>query len=199
MPKDLREKILELAIKVIDEQGEQGIRTNALAFEAGTTPPTLYHYFVSREGLIEEAQVERFVRSISIDIDLLITQLKKAKTKKDLLKGISDLFERRDTAQRATLRWRRMNAVGATFARPSLAERIAEAHNELVSRAAIALSPFQRQGIIRQDIDLRAVVAWYNGAVLGKTLSSLPGSDIDNEQWERTMNEATLHVLFGCG
>lgn len=197
MARDLRDKILELAIKVIDEQGEQGIRTNALAIDAGTTPPTLYHYFVSREGLIEEAQVERFVRSISIDIDILVTQLKKAKTKEDLLKGIGELFARRDTAERTTHRWRRMNAVGATFARPSLAERIAEAHNELVTRAAIALSPFQRQGIIRQDIDLRAVVAWYNGAVLGKTLSSLQGSDIDETQWERTMNEAVLHVLFG--
>ena len=198
MSGDLRQEILELAIKVIDEQGEQGIRTNKLAFDAGTTPPTLYHYFGSREGLIEEAQVERFVRSISIDIDILVTQLKKAKTKEELMKGIGDLFARRDTAERATLRWRRMNAVGSTFARQSLAERIAKAHNELVTRAALALTPFQRQGIIRQDIDLRAVVAWYNGAVMSKALISLPGSDVDEEQWERTMNEATLHILFSA-
>ena len=196
MSGDLREKILELAIKVIDESGEQAIRTNALAIEAGTTPPTLYHYFHSREGLIEEAQVERFVRSISVDIDILVTQLKKAKAKDELLRDIGELFARRDSAERALLRWRRVNAVGATFARPSLARRIAEAHNELITRAALALTPFQRQGIIRQDIDLRAVVAWYNGAVMSKALVSLPGSDVDEEQWERTMNEAVLHILF---
>ena len=196
MSGNLREKILELAIKVIDESGEQAIRTNALAIEAGTTPPTLYHYFHSREGLIEEAQVERFVRSISVDIDILVTQLKKAKTKDELLRDIGELFARRDSAERALLRWRRVNAVGATFARPSLAKRIAEAHNELITRAALALTPFQRQGIIRQDIDLRAVVAWYNGAVMSKALVSLPGSDVDEEQWERTMNEAVLHILF---
>jgi AcrR family transcriptional regulator len=194
---DLRSKILELAIAVIDEQGEQAIRTNKLAIDAGTTPPTLYHYFNNREGLVEEAQVERFVRSISIDIELLVDHLKKAKTKEDLLGGINDLFKRRDSAERTILRSRRMNAVGATFARPSLANRIAEAHNELCTRAALALAPFQRQGIIRQDIDLRAVVARYNGAVLGKALAGLPGSDIDQEQWERTMNEAVLYVLFG--
>lgn len=196
MSGNLREKILELAIKVIDDSGEQAIRTNALAIEAGTTPPTLYHYFHSREGLIEEAQVERFVRSISVDIDILVTQLKKAKTKDELLRDIGQLFARRDSAERALLRWRRVNAVGATFARPSLARRIAEAHNELITRAALALTPFQRQGIIRQDIDLRAVVAWYNGAVMSKALVSLPGSDVDEEQWERTMNEAVLHILF---
>lgn len=196
MTGELRQRILELAIKVIDEQGEQGIRTNPLAFEAGTTPPTLYHYFTSREGLIEEAHVERFVRSISIDIDILVNQLEKATTKEDLLKGLTDLFSRRDTSERALLRWRRMNAVGATFARPSLATRIATAHNELVTRVAIALGPFQRQGIIRHDVDLRAVTSWYNGCVLGKVLSSLPGSDVDEEQWERIMNDAVLHTLF---
>lgn len=197
MSGDLRQEILELAIKVIDEQGEQGIRTNKLAFDAGTTPPTLYHYFGSREGLIEEAQVERFVRSISLDIDILVDQLKKAKSRTELLKSVGDLFKRRDTAERIVHRWRRANAVGATFARPTLAERIAVAHNDLVTRAALALTPFQRQGIIRQDVDLRAIVAWYNGAVLGKILSGLPGSDIDLDQWERTMNEATLNALFG--
>lgn len=182
---------------VIDEQGEQGIRTNKLAFDAGTTPPTLYHYFGSREGLIEEAQVERFVRSISIDIDILTSQVTKASERGELITSISDLFKRRDSAERAMLRWRRMNAVGATFARPSLATRVAQAHNELVTRAAMALSPFQRQGIIRQDIDLRAVIAWYNGAVLGKILAELPGSDVDLAQWERTMNETTFSALFG--
>ena len=49
MASDLRTKILELAISTIDNFGEQGIRTNKIAFDAGTTPPTLYHYFHNRE------------------------------------------------------------------------------------------------------------------------------------------------------
>lgn len=57
--------------------------------------------------------------------------------------------------------------------------------------------PFQRKGFIRQDIDLRAVSAWYNGAVLGKAVIMLEGSDIDVEQWERTMNESIYFILFG--
>ena len=80
---------------------------------------------------------------------------------------------------------------------PSLAERITKAHDELATRTALALAPFQRKGIIRQDIDLRAVVAWYNGAVLGKNLVQIGNSDIDQAEWNRILVMATHAVLFG--
>lgn len=195
--REVRDRILELAIAVIDEHGEQGIRTNQLAAEAGTTPPTLYHYFASREGLIEEAQAERFLRSLRTDIEIFVAQLARAKTQGELITSIKDLFFRRDSDERIAVRWKRLNAIGSAFARESLALRIADEHNQSVTKVALALMPFQRQGFIRQDIDLRAVIAWYNGAVLGKNLVNMVGSDIDVDQWERTMNEAVLFILFG--
>ena len=195
--RDIRDSILELAITVIDEQGEQAIRTNHIAAEINITPPTLYHYFGSREGLIEAAQAERFFRSLIVDTEILEQQLKTATTKADLLTAVNDLFLRRDDPTRNVIRWKRLNALGSAFARKNLEQRIAAVHNQIVTRAAHALLPFQRQGFIRQDIDVRAVVAWYNGAVLGKSLIMLDGSDIDIEQWERTMNETVYFALFG--
>lgn len=192
-----RQKILELAIAVIDEHGEQAIRTNHLAAEAGTTPPTLYHYFGSREGLVEEAQAERFLRSLVLDVDIMIDQLASTTTEKQLRMAINDLFLRRDSHDRIAVRWKRLNALGSAYAREGLERRITEMHNEVATKMALALMPFQRQGFIRQDIDLRAVIAWYNGAVLGKALVTMNGSDIDAGQWERTMNEAVLFTLFG--
>lgn len=195
--RDIRDSILELAITVIDEQGEQAIRTNHIAAEINITPPTLYHHFGSREGLIEAAQAERFFRSLIVDTEILEQQLKTATTKADLLTAVNELFLRRDDPTRNVIRWKRLNALGSAFARKNLEQRIAAVHNQIVTRAAHALLPFQRQGFIRQDIDVRAVVAWYNGAVLGKSLIMLDGSDIDIEQWERTMNETVYFALFG--
>ena len=194
---NLRDAILDLAIDVIDEHGEQAIRTNKIAADAGTTPPTLYHYFGSREGLIEEAQAERFARSIAVDVGALVERLSTAVTRDDVRAAIVELFHQRDTVERESARFDRVNALGAAFARPSLARRISEITNDLASRTAAALAPFQRQGLIRQDIDLRAVAAWYTSSSLGKALVTLEGSDIDIAQWERTMNDAVLHVVFG--
>ena len=194
---NLRDTILDLAIGVIDEHGEQAIRTNKIAAEAGTTPPTLYHYFGSREGLIEEAQAERFARSITLDVGVLVQRLSTAVSRDDVRQALLELFRQRDTAEREAARFGRVNALGAAFARPTLARRISEINNNLASQAAGALAPFQRQGLIRQDIDLRAVTAWYTSSSIGKALVTLEGSDINVREWERTMNEAVLHVLFG--
>lgn len=192
-----RETILELAIAVIDEQGEPGIRTNHLAHEAGTTPPTLYHFFGSREGLIEAAQAERFFRNLILDTEIFIKEVSAAKTKKNLLDAIRNLTERRDDPERIESRRRRMNAIGATFSRPELEKKIAEIHNDIVTRIAAALQPFQEKGFIRSDIDLVAVVSWYNGAALGKVLATLDGSVVDVGEWEKVMDEAVLYTLFG--
>mgnify|MGYP002737989964 CR=1 FL=1 len=63
----IRAVILREAIAVITESGEQAIRTKSVASAAGVTEPTLFHYFGSREGLIEEAQAERF-REMQLEV-----------------------------------------------------------------------------------------------------------------------------------
>lgn len=193
----VKQRLLELAIQTIDESGEPGIRVNQLAESAGVSIPTLYHHFGSREGLIEEAQVERFIRALRRDAEALIQQLGKCKTKADLLETLHQLFKNRKTKGRALTRWQRMNALGATYARPTLAERIVSSHDDVVTQIALALLPFQRQGFIRQDIDLRAVIAWYNGALLGKNLVQISESAIDLAEWDRVFDEAVFAVLFG--
>ena len=195
--RDMRSTLLELAIEVIDKYGEHAIRTNQIVAEAGTTPPTLYHYFGNREGLVEEAQAERFLRSILSDAEFFNNELTKVKTKEDLREVVKALFSRHDKPAQVEVRWKRLNALGSAFARDSLTLRIAESHNQVVDEIAKALSPFQQSGFINQDVDLRAAVAWYNGAILGKALSNMDGSTIDVAQWEKIMNESVLHLLFG--
>lgn len=193
----VKQRLLELAIQTIDESGEPGIRVNQLAESAGVSIPTLYHHFGSREGLIEEAQAERFIRALRDDANAFVIQLGKCNTAGELRETIGRLFASRHAKGRALTRWQRLNALGATYARPTLAEKVVTTHDEVVTNIALALLPFQRQGFIRQNIDLRAVVAWYNGAVLGKNLVQISESAVDLAEWDRTFDEATLAVLFG--
>ena len=193
----MKQTLLELTIATIDESGETGVRVSQIVKAAGVTIPTLYHYFGSREGLIEEAQVERFIRVLRSDTEAFLARLETCETRADLEKALASNVLALELPNRALMRWQRLNALGASYARPSLAERITKAHDELATRTALALAPFQRKGLIRQDIDLRAVVAWYNGAVLGKNLVQIGNSDIDQTEWNRILVIATHAVLFG--
>lgn len=193
----VKQIILELAIATIDESGESGIRVGQIVEAAGVTIPTLYHYFGSREGLIEEAQAERFIRILRSDVDSFMERLETCETRQDLEQALGNLIRALELPDRALMRWQRLNALGSTYARPSLAARITKAHDELVTRTALALKPFQEKGLIRQDIDLRALVAWYNGAILGKNLVQIGDSEIDLAEWDRIFIEAVYAVLFG--
>ena len=193
----VKQRLLELAIEAIDESGEPGIRVSELAQAAGIGLPTLYHYFGNREGLIEEAQAERFIRALRDDAVQLIALLKTCVTKKDLRAALSQAFDSRRSSDRATIRWQRLNALGATYARPALAERIIKDHDEIITQVALALLPFQRKGFIRQDVDLVAVIAWYNGIVMGKNLVEIGNSSVNIEEWERIVDESMVNILFG--
>jgi AcrR family transcriptional regulator len=193
----IKQRLLELAVGVLNEAGEPGIRVTEVAAAAGVSIPTLYHHFGSREGLIEEAQAERFTRALREDAHLLIGILKECKTKKDLRVALSRAFDSRRSTDRAVVRWQRLNALGATYARPALAERITKNHDEIITQVALALLPFQRKGFIRQDVDLVAVIAWYNGIVMGKNLVEIGNSAVSVEEWESIVEESMLHILFG--
>jgi AcrR family transcriptional regulator len=193
----VKQRLLELAIETINELGEPGIRVSELAEAVGVGLPTLYHHFGSREGLIEQAQAERFIRGLRENAIQLIALLENCTTKKELLAALSETFDIRRSAQRSDIRWQRLNALGATYARPALAERITQEHDAIITQVALALLPFQRKGFIRADVDLVALIAWYNGIVMGKNLLEIGNSSVNIAEWERIADEAILHALFG--
>jgi len=118
-------------------------------------------------------------------------------TEKDLRSALSKTFDSRRSSQRAHIRWQRLNALGATYARPALAERITQEHDAIITHVALALLPFQRKGFIRADVDLVALIAWYNGMVIGKNLLEIGNSSVNVAKWEKIVDEAILHALFG--
>jgi len=193
----VKQRLLELAIETINELGEPGIRVSELAEAIGVGLPTLYHHFGSREGLIEHAQAERFIRGLRENSEQLIALLENCTTRKELLAALSETFDWRRSSQRAHIRWQRLNALGATYARPVLAERITQEHDAIITQVALALLPFQRKGFIRADVDLVALIAWYNGIVMGKNLLEIGNSSVNVAEWERIADEAILHALFG--
>lgn len=51
---DNREKILDVALKLFTTKGYDAVGVQEVADRAGITKPTLYHYFGSKYGLLEE-------------------------------------------------------------------------------------------------------------------------------------------------
>lgn len=192
-----KEKLLDAAIRVINERGEAGLRIDELLEEVDVTSPTLYHHFGNREGLIVEAQAERFLRSSRVGVSEIIEAFNESRTVEDLKKAVRLAVSYRGDTSRVEYRLQRLNALGAAYARPDLATRIVDAQESVVREIAEAMRPFQMNGLMRADVNLEMVVAWYYGALLGGLLVELEPSTLDSDQWSVVMVDALDHLLFG--
>lgn len=191
-----KQQLLEAAIVVVDEYGEAALRIRDLLKTVGVTAPTLYHHFGTRQELMDEVQAERFNRTMRMDFPLFIEAVNASKTQDDLREAIRAAVTLRDDPSRLLRRFQRLNALGSAYARPALAQRIMEIHEQWAIDIAEALRPFQKSGLIRQDVDLQMLVAWYNGAAIGKLLVEIGESSLDVGQWNVIMSDALEHMLF---
>lgn len=192
-----KERLLEAAIVMINEKGEAGVRVEELLREVGVSAPTMYHHFGNREGLILAAQVERFIRTLRTDFPIVIAAFNRSETVEDLKEAVRIAVTFRGDASRMERQMQRLNALGSAYARPELAAGIVKAHEDIVRQVADAMRPFQERGMIRADIDLEMVVAWFNGTVLGAQLLEIAPSTLDISKWAEIMTDAVEHILFG--
>lgn len=192
-----KQRILNAAVRTINEKGEAGVRIDDLLAEVNVTAPSLYHHFGSREGLMVEAQAERFAQSIQTGVDEFVNACRNSTTVEELRLGVRQALAMRSDKRRIEHRLQRLNALGAAYARPELAKKIVDAHESMVFEVARALEPLQTKGLIRSDINLQAVVAWYNGALMGGLLVELEGSTLDANDWDTVMLDAIDKLLFG--
>lgn len=64
---DNRQKILDSALKLFAKKGYDAVSTMEIVNDAGITKPTMYYYFGSKEGLLEDilrCHYERFLKDL---------------------------------------------------------------------------------------------------------------------------------------
>lgn len=194
----VRAELLRLAIAVIEAEGEAGVRVNHLVEAAGVTPPTLYHYFGSRDGLIVEAQTQRFVRQITADLDALREPLRAVTTERQTREIVDTILETLWNAKRKSTRALRLNVLGSSFARKELAKRLAEEQAVVYREFVDLFQPLQAAGYIRADLHLPTAMYWVSGLLTSRFLIEIGRSDADPEAWNEMTRAAVRDMFFGA-
>ena len=196
MSNDVRARILELAVAVIDLGGEAEIRVNKLAAEAGVTPPSLYHHFGSRDGLVIAAQIERYTRQTHADVAAIGRAVVACESAADLRRALTITWSR-SLASRAESRWRRTSVIGSAYARPELAEAVARAQDEVVDQLVDILEPCRQRGWLRDDIDLVSTITWHHSLLIGRVHIEHGVQLVDPVEWDRLTIDALERAFFG--
>jgi len=191
------ERLLALAMEAIEQGGEVAVRVADIAKDAETAITSIYHYFGSRDGLVEAAQIERIVRSYREGTEEFRRGFEQCRSRAEFRAFVLGAVRGYGAVDRASMRLARAHAVGAAFGRPRLAKRVGEFLDRIDADRATVLAEAQRRGWMRDDIDPLAASQWFATLVFGRVLGDLEREAWDPEAWLDVTIRAVNALLFG--
>jgi len=186
-------------MEAIEQGGEVAVRVADIAKDAETAITSIYHYFGSRDGLVEAAQIERIVRSYREGTEEFRRGFEQCRSRAEFRAFVLGAVRGYGAVDRASMRLARAHAVGAAFGRPRLAKRVGEFLDRIDADRATVLAEAQRRGWMRDDIDPLAASQWFATLVFGRVLGDLERQDWDPARWIEVTIDMTAFRLFGDG
>ncbi|MCD9622726.1 TetR/AcrR family transcriptional regulator [Rhabdothermincola salaria] len=180
--------LLEVTIRLLGEHGEGGLRVEDVLSEAGASPSSLYHHYGNRDGLIEAARVIMFTRSVASDIEVLRTILDESETGSELLERILQVNRAVQDPNRAPRRRERLAILGSAADRPALWAALSEQQDNLTAVTAELIRDAQERGLMRSDLDARAVAYFIQAYTFGRVLSDVASEPVDPDEWMRVVD-----------
>jgi AcrR family transcriptional regulator len=170
---DGRERLLLAAVRHLETHGEADLRVTEIAEQADVVIGLIRHHFGSRDGLVAAAQQRRVEGAAREDLAGIRTVLGTIKSPDDLLVQFDLLTRQVVDRSRAEVRLSRFAAIAAAHGRPDAQQAIGGALGDLLDDFAALVREAQENGIVRRDLDARAIVTFIQAYSLGLIVHDL--------------------------
>jgi len=194
--RDTRTLLLNAAVRAINAGGEQSLNVHAIAKEARVTVPSVYHFFGSREGLVEEAQAHRFEHGMKVVGIALDEALARAKTRRQYQSVIREWLIA-VTAASASSEFRRTRGtvLASAVTNKHLAARVTQIQEFHVARVAGYLRSGIERGWLDDDIDIDGIIYWTTCQLNGRLVVEIDPKKKFARRWDDLFIESVLHAL----
>lgn len=194
-----RERLLEVAIAMVEARGEAGLRVDEVAGLAGFTKPVVYHHFGDREGLVIAVQTERYLRSLQYGLGNLAEDARRCDTADEFVALVYRWLRAFFTPEGASRRAFRIDVLGSAVSRPALRAAVQRA-NEAQAEGVAALARLaQDRGWMPTHFDPVAVGIWFTGVILSRHLVEMTPGAFDEAAWDDVTLQAARFVITGKG
>jgi TetR/AcrR family transcriptional regulator, fatty acid metabolism regulator protein len=175
-PIDRRQQILDAAVRVFARQGFHACRVSDIAREAGVAYGLVYHYFNSKEQVLNELFTERWSLLLSAVSEIDARPIP-PREKLDAVAGfIIDSYRHDPELMKVIVV--EVTRAANSFGRTHLPE-IRKAYEGIEKIVADA----QRQGAFRRDVDATFASMWFYGAIeqllSGWVFELIPSTEAD--------------------
>jgi AcrR family transcriptional regulator len=179
-----RERLLKATAAAIDKGGEGSVRIRDLTKSCNITAPSIYHFFGSREGLIDEAQAFRFSRGQLQIGDAFAYAIHKCKNKTQFVELAHQFLTIIFSYKRRAIRNLRLNVLGNAVNRPDLSKELSHVQEESNKVVGESLRYAQSKGWVRDDFNGDMYAAWLNGMVNSRRLIEMNGIHPLSDEWD---------------
>lgn len=194
--RDSRIELIDATLAVINERGIDGVRIDEICEKVGVTKGSLYWHFQDREGLIREALLEQLRRMSEQHLSLLDQAIAESESREEYLARIASTFVNPFDPIEVEARWRRWELLTTTRRDPELAGVMSEIQRREQRFLVSLMEQARERGILRPDVDPRAMAAVLIALSLGSNNLSLLGDDAPTpESWTQLL-VTLVNLLF---
>ena len=165
--------MLQSAAELIAELGEAHVRLVDVADRSGLSIGAIQHHFRSRDRLVAEAQLHRFVGPARADIEAIEAMLDSARSADEVRAGFVAVTRAVVDRSRALQRMDRLSSLSAAHGRPDLYVAVQAQVSELSEQFAAAIRGLQVRGLVRGDVDPTALAVFVQAYALGMVIADL--------------------------
>ena len=188
--------MLNRTIAVIESDGEEGVRVVDIAKHVGVAVTTLFHLFGNRESLIQAAQIERYVRGLSVAIEEFDVATAIAKTKEDFRAVVIRMVRSEIAPANAATRHSRQGVFGSAYGHSDLTQALTSSQNSLCLGLQVAFNRAQENGWVDPTLDTLATAYWILGLINSRVFIEVGSPQLDRRAWDDLTLKSILRVLF---
>ena len=178
-PAEGRERLLAAAIRHLETHGEAELRVTDIAEEADVAIGLIRHHFGSRDGLVAAAQQRRIEGVTREDLAGMRATLTEVADNDALMARVIELTRAVTDRRRADVRLSRFAAIATAHGRPKAREAIGATLGDLLDDLSVLIMEAQLRGLVRTDLDARAVATFLQAYSLGLIVHDLDPKDPD--------------------
>ncbi|MFZ9696958.1 MAG: TetR/AcrR family transcriptional regulator [Ilumatobacteraceae bacterium] len=182
---DSKTLLIDAALEVIENEGVNALRLDAIAASVGVTKGSLYWHFKDRDDLIRAALHEQMRRLTESSMSGVSEALASSKNLAEYLlqvqSVVADPYNEAEVAQR----WRRLELLVAARQDPELSKVMREIQVHGMAAYTQLMRDAQESGILHPDLDPAAVAVAISALAMGaNVLISTMGDDAPSrESW----------------
>jgi AcrR family transcriptional regulator len=167
---------------------ESLIRIPEICEATGVNYGSVYHHFGSREGVIDAAYHQMFIKLAEEDLATLQLVSVSSKTFDEYLvamQGLVGTFTSSDL--RRARRALRARIVAASMMRPELRDLIGATQSRLTSELESIVQYGQEREWLSRELSAHSIAVLIQVLLIGRTLDDVSTTPIENAEWEATM------------